>query len=126
MTAGLTSPRDSSPFSGKYAPNGGSQDDGKDNTADHDHDLLLLIIRRENYMRNGITVQIHTDQRRQVQLDMEEGGDRKCQKENGWIWPVHRNVSRLDLKSYPQGSASCPFCLLDSIPTGPLLPTRSS
>ena len=27
-------------FSGKYAPNGRSQDDGKDNTADHDHDLL--------------------------------------------------------------------------------------
>lgn len=48
-------PPDSSPFSGKYAPNGGSQDDGKDNTADHDHDLLLLIIRRENYMRNSIT-----------------------------------------------------------------------
>lgn len=76
-------------FSGKYAPNGRSQDDGKDNTADHDHDLLLLITRREKYMRIDITVQIHTlTKRRQMGPDVEGQKGQGMQRENGWIWLV--------------------------------------
>lgn len=91
MAAGQALPRKLT-FSGKYAPNGRSQDNGKDYTADHDHDLLLLVTRREKYMRNGITVQKHIlTKRRQMGPDMEEGQKGQgIQKENGWIWLVQK------------------------------------
>lgn len=46
-------------FSGEYAPNGRSQDDGKDNTADHDHDLLLLTPTRREKARKTVAVRAH-------------------------------------------------------------------
>lgn len=104
MTAGLALP-ESSPFSGKYAPNGRSQDDGKDNTADHDHDLLLLTTRREKYMRDGITVRYTFWQK----------GDR-------WGQTWGRDRRDRDYKRKTDGSGLCRECFqirdLESDPRG--------
>lgn len=127
VTAALALPRQLT-LSGKYAPNGGGQDDGKDNTADHDHDLLLLIVRRENYMRNGITVQVHIlTTRRQAQLDTEEG--RRGQETPDGTWmdlACSQKCFQVRLEIRSTGICVLPFFLLAIIPSDPLLPTRAS
>lgn len=96
MTADQALPRKLT-FSGKYAPNGRSQDNGKDYTADHDHDLLLLVTRREMHEKWHHCADTHSDKKETDSTRHGGGTERTGNPEGKWMdLACAENIPRLE------------------------------